>query len=88
MASGIRRRVSKNITRYREIAGLSKKQFAKNYGTDNRFVHYLEDHKSPPNLTLDVVEKVAEVLGCTPAQLLAGPREVEIEILPPIADAV
>jgi transcriptional regulator with XRE-family HTH domain len=86
--SGLKRRVSKNITRYRELAKISKKQFAKNYGTDNRFVHYLEDHQDPPNLTLDVIERVAKALGCTPAQLLAGRGESDIEILPPVADAV
>lgn len=60
--------ISRNIRAFRERAGLSQKQLAQKAGISLRYISQVET--GAPNITVDVVEKLAGVLKVTPADIL------------------
>lgn len=65
--------VKHNIRILRQQAGLSQQSFADKTGLSVRYISYLEngDRRGDPNITLDMLEKVATGLGVPPSLLLS-----------------
>ena len=62
--------VGRNLRAYRLEKGLSQEAFADYVGVHRTYMGGLE--RGERNLTLQSVEKIAEVLGLTPMELLEG----------------
>lgn len=60
--------MGEKIRRYREAAGMSQRQLAVALGIDQSAVSFWETGKSEP--TLFNLRRLADVLGCKPADLL------------------
>jgi transcriptional regulator with XRE-family HTH domain len=73
----LRKVVSRNITLARVEAGLSKKQFAVKLKADPSNVARIESGRQ--NLTLDMLERIAKVLGVSAVDLLAQDQTEEIK---------
>ena len=64
--------VSKNIKALRQKAGLSQQKLADNTKLTVRYISRLEN--SSPNVTLDIIERLAQGLGVSPEEILADPK--------------
>lgn len=67
------KRVSKNARAIRLAKGLSQQALADKTGLTVRYISKLEN--SPQNLTLEVIERLANGLDCTPSELLKKEEE-------------
>jgi len=63
-------RVAKNVKALRLARGVSQQDLANKSGLTIRYISRLEN--SGQNLTLEVIEKLAHGLGCTPHDLIGG----------------
>ena len=68
------KRVAKNVKALRLGRGLSQQELANKTGLTVRYISRLEN--SAQNLTLEVIEKLAKGLGCSPADLIGNEDEV------------
>lgn len=66
--------ISRTLRALREQAGLSQQQLAKRAGVSLRYISNVENDS--PNVTVDVIEKLAKGLGTPPGELLgdAAPK--------------
>jgi transcriptional regulator with XRE-family HTH domain len=81
----LRKTVSRNIVVLRNMLGMTKTQFAKKAKLDAAVVTKLEQGRQ--NLTLDTIERIAEVLQVPAAKLLAtDPNEDDLTPPPNIID--
>ncbi len=62
--------VQRNIKAFRLEAGLTQQQLATKAGLHVRYISRLEI--SPQNITLEILESIAEALGKKPSELLGG----------------
>ncbi len=62
--------VSRNLRTLRESAGISQNQLAQRTGVSLRYISNLEN--DAPNVTVDVIERLAQGLDCAPALFLGG----------------
>ena len=60
--------VSRNVRNLRAAANLSQVQLAKASGLSIRYISRLES--KPQNATLEIIEKLAKGLGCTPSEII------------------
>lgn len=67
------KRVAKNVKAIRLQRGLSQQDLANKTGLTVRYISRLEN--SAPNLTLEVLEKLAKGLGCSVNELLGNQEE-------------
>jgi transcriptional regulator with XRE-family HTH domain len=67
----IREVFARNLRRHRQAAGLSQEELAHRADIDRTYVSALE--RSIYAATIDVVDKLASVLGIEPADLLKRP---------------
>lgn len=68
----IRRRVGRNVRRYREALGLSQEEFAFECGLHRTYVSGVE--RGVRNPTLVVIAKIAAALKVQPERLLETPQ--------------
>jgi transcriptional regulator with XRE-family HTH domain len=79
MEERLGKRVSKNIKRFRQVAGLTQEGLAERMGVTVRYVSALE--QNPGNLNLRTLQRVANALKVDVADLLADPaaaRDVRV----------
>ncbi len=67
-------RVAKNAKALRLARGFSQQDLANKTGLTIRYISRLEN--SAQNLTLEVIEKLAKGLGCSPNELIGSDDEV------------
>lgn len=67
----IREVFARNLRRYRQAAGLSQEELAHRAEVDRTYISALE--RSVYGATIDVVDKLATVLGIEAADLLTRP---------------
>ncbi|WP_108609574.1 helix-turn-helix transcriptional regulator [Aminobacter sp. MSH1] len=67
----IREVFARNLRRYRQAAGLSQEELAHRAEVDRTYISALE--RSVYGATIDVVDKLANVLGIEAADLLRRP---------------
>ncbi|MDB5822125.1 MAG: transcriptional regulator [Herminiimonas sp.] len=72
MAARIRTIFAENLKRLRLKRGISQEKLALDAGVERAYVGLIERQKSSP--TIDMVAKIARVLGVEPAKLLEAPR--------------
>ena len=65
--------VAKNVKNLRLRFGLSQEALARKSGLTVRYISRLEN--GSPNVTLDVLERLAKGLGCTVEQLVGERRD-------------
>lgn len=68
----IRQVISERIREMRIMKGLTQQELADIVRMDVRYVSRLESQA--PNLTIDLLERLAKGLGCHPAELLGDAR--------------
>ena len=66
---GVKETIAKNIKDYRKRAGLSQSQLAKKTKLSVRYLSYLEN--ADPNVTIEVLAKVAKGLGISLSELVS-----------------
>ena len=64
--------VAKNIKSLREAAGLSQQKLSEKTKLTVRYISRLEN--TAPNVTLEVLERLAQGLGCSPEDIVAGSK--------------
>lgn len=76
--------VKVKIRTLRQQMGLSQQTFAEKTGLSVRYISYLEngDRRGDPNITLDMLEKVANGLGVPPSALLTKDDPLPLEPYP------
>jgi len=62
--------VAYNLRRIRTAKGISQERLAADSGVDRAYVSQIETEKFA--VTVDVLDRLADVLGCTIAEFLAG----------------
>jgi transcriptional regulator with XRE-family HTH domain len=75
-----RRLIASNIRRLRTAAGLSQEALAVDAGVDRSYMSRLE--RGTVSAGVDVLEKVADALGCKLAELFREPADGEEEPKP------
>ena len=65
--------VSKNLKSLRQRAGLSQQKLAVKTKLTVRYISRLEN--SSPNVTLEILERLAQGLGCSPEEIVADPKK-------------
>lgn len=65
----LKQTVSKKVKSLRIEFGLSQKDLAEKTGLNVRYISRLETN--PQNLTLEILEKLAQGLGCSPTDLVS-----------------
>ena len=68
MSNSIKVNVGKRIRELRKRSGLTQEQLAEKSGLDYKYLQSMEG-KTPPNLKLETIEKIARALKITPAKL-------------------
>lgn len=66
----LREVVAKNLRRLRHAKGLSQEELAIRAGVNRNYIGMLEREENSP--TVDMLEKLAEVLEADPVELLTG----------------
>lgn len=74
----IREILAKNLQRERRSKGLSQEALAYEAGLDRTYVSALERQKYAA--TVDVLAKIASVLGVSPASLIASSRSAAVDL--------
>ena len=69
---GIREVLALNLRRHRRLQGLSQEELAHRADIDRTYISALE--RSVYAASIDVVDRLAQVLGLEAAELLARPR--------------
>lgn len=77
---GSRRLIASNIRRLRTAVGLSQEVLAVDAGVDRSYMSRLE--RGTVSAGVDVLEKIADALGCKLAELFREPAEGEEEPKP------
>jgi len=69
MDNSIRLKLGKKIQGVRQRRGLTQEELSEMAGIDYKYLQKIEG-KSPPNMKLETIEKIAKALKTPPAQLL------------------
>ncbi len=69
MDTSIRLKFGKKIQELRQKRGLTQEELSEIAGIDYKYLQKIEG-KSPPNIKLETLEKIAKALKITPAKLL------------------
>ena len=69
MLSPLKTAVGKRIKEARQKIGLTQEKLAEKAGVDYKYLQRMEG-KTPPNLKLETIEKLAKALKISPAKLL------------------
>ena len=64
-----RQNISKNIRKYRLRAKMTQEKLAEKAGIDYKYIQRLEG-KTPPNMQVNTLDKIAKSLNTTPDKLL------------------
>lgn len=64
--------VAKNLRRLRHAKGLSQEELASRAGVNRNYIGMLEREENSP--TIDMLEKIADVLDADPVELLTSRR--------------
>lgn len=75
-----RRLIASNIRRLRTAVDLSQEALAVDAGVDRSYMSRLE--RGTVSVGVDVLEKIADALGCKLAELFQEPAEGEVEPKP------
>jgi len=75
-----RRLIASNIRRLRTAVGLSQEALAVDAGVDRLYMSRLE--RGTVSVGVDVLERVAEALGCKLGELFREPADSEDEPMP------
>lgn len=67
--------MGQHILAYRQAHKMTKSQFAKDCGISRGFLTRLENGEANP--TLDLIEKLADFIGISPAKFLFPPDDKE-----------
>lgn len=70
MEGDLQRAVGRNLRRYRQERGLSQEAFADMVGVHRTYMGGLE--RGERNLTLRSVERIADLIGVNPIDLMGG----------------
>jgi len=62
--------VARNLRRFRQASGLTQEELADRAGINRNYVGMLEREEN--SATVDMLEKIAEVLGIDPVEFLAS----------------
>lgn len=67
--SNIKNKLGKHIKNLRTKRGLTQEELAATAGIDYKYLQRIEG-KSPPNIGIELIDKIARALKTTPSKLL------------------
>lgn len=69
MNQNIKQKLGQRIKIYRQKLGLTQEQFASEADIDYKYFQRIEG-RNPPNIGIELIEKIAKTLKLTPSKLL------------------
>lgn len=78
MPGELQQRVGRNVRALRKQMGLSQAQFGAHFDYDRTFIGHIE--RGERNLTVQSVERLAELFEVDPVDLLLEPSDLEIRL--------
>lgn len=64
--------LGQRVAARRKQAGIGQRELARRAGCSSAMISQLENDKYGPGVSVGMVEKLAEALGCSPAELAFG----------------